>query len=457
MPKRSLAAALVLAFVLTSHCGTGRAADPRETPLVRAVKRARAAAVNIHSEKTAYSSDAAFGTGKKGRKINGMGTGIVIDERGYIVTNHHVVNGVDSLTVTLDNGSTYNAVVISEDPVRDLAILKITPLAPLTVMPLGTSSDLMLGETVFAVGNAYGYENTITMGIISALTRNVEVNDTQSYKNLIQTDAAINPGNSGGPLVNMNGEVIGINVAIRANAQKIGFAIPIDDARKIIADLLKIEYFDGTQHGLVTRDFKTGGDRKLVIESAKPGSPAEAAGLKFGDVILRAGNVAVHDGADLERAFLGHKPGDDVHLIVKRGGKSEEIALRLASVSGEPLASGGGSVIVHNDVEPQSQRLWDVIGLRVAKVQRTHPSLVNSKYEGGLQIVSVRQDSPAARGGLQQRDILVGLDRWSTLKLEDVTWVLDHRQAEIVNPLRYHIVRSNEPFYGDMVLIGQQH
>ncbi len=149
-----------------------------------------------------------------------MGTGIIIDERGYIVTNHHVVNGVDKVSVTLDSGSTYSAVVISEDPVRDLAVLKIQASVPLTVMPLGTSSDLMLGETVFAIGNAFGYESTITVGIVSALHRDVEVNDTQSYKNLIQTDAAINPGNSGGPLINLNGEVVGINVAIRAGTRR---------------------------------------------------------------------------------------------------------------------------------------------------------------------------------------------------------------------------------------------
>ena len=167
-----------------------------------------------------------------------------------------MVNGVDSLRVTLDNGSHYKATVISEDPVRDLALLKIQTREPLSVMPIGTSSDLMLGETVFAVGNAFGYENTITLGIVSTLHRDVEVNDTQSYKNLIQTDAAINPGNSGGPLINVNGEIVGINVAIRASAQKIGFAIPIDDARRVIADLMKVEYFDSTYHGLVSRDVK---------------------------------------------------------------------------------------------------------------------------------------------------------------------------------------------------------
>ncbi|HXY36252.1 MAG TPA: trypsin-like peptidase domain-containing protein [Planctomycetaceae bacterium] len=465
MPKRSLALALFLASVLAVGAGFGaggvggpaaaREENQRETPLVRAVQRARAAAVNIHTEKTAPVTDPAFATpGHHGRKINGMGTGIVIDERGYIVTNHHVVNGVDKLSVTLDTGNTYNAVVISEDPVRDVAILKIQASTPLTVMPLGTSSDLMLGETVFAIGNAFGYESTITVGIVSALHRDVEVNETQSYKNLIQTDAAINPGNSGGPLINLNGEVVGINVAIRAGAQKIGFAIPIDDARKIVADLLKIEYFDGTSHGVIARDVKAGSDRRMVIEAARSGSAADAAGLKPGDVVLKAGDTSVVDSADFERALLGHGVGDEVHLTVRRDGKQEDLSLKLGPANGELQANGTGSVIVHGESDPVSQRIWDVIGVRVNKIAKTNPKLVNSKYEGGLQVVEIRIDSPAAHGGIQPKDVLVGLDRWTTVRMEDVSWVLDHRQ-DLVTPLRFHIVRSSETLFGDMILATQ--
>jgi serine protease Do len=469
MPKRPLALALFLASILAVGAGLGAggvggapAAPParednsRETPLVRAVQRARAAAVNIHTEKTTPVTDPAYATpGRHGRKVNGMGTGIIIDERGYIVTNHHVVNGVDSLRVTLDTGNTYNAVVISEDPVRDLAILKIQASGPLSVMPLGTSSDLMLGETVFAIGNAFGYESTITVGIVSALHRDVEVNETQSYKNLIQTDAAINPGNSGGPLINLNGEVVGINVAIRAGAQKIGFAIPIDDARKIVADLLKIEYFDGTSHGLLARDVKAGSDRRMVVEAARVGSPADAAGLKPGDVVLKAGETNVVDSADFERALLGHGVGDEVHLTVKRDGKPQQVSLKLAPASGELQASGAGSVIVHGETDPVTQRIWDVIGVRVNKIAKSNTKLVNSKYEGGLQVLEIRNDSPAAHGGIQPKDVLVGLDRWTTIRTEDVSWVLDHRQDQ-VTPLRFHIVRSSETLFGDMMLATQQ-
>ena len=184
------------------------ASEARMSPIVRAIERVKNSAVNIHSEKTTF-GDSLFANGK-GRKVNGMGTGVIVDERGYIITNHHVVNGVDSLRCTLYDGSTYMAEVVSFDSKKDLAIIKISASRPLPVMPMGTSSDLMLGETVLALGNAYGYEHSVTAGIISALSRDVEVNETQSYENLIQTDASINPGNSGGPLINMDGEVIGI-------------------------------------------------------------------------------------------------------------------------------------------------------------------------------------------------------------------------------------------------------
>jgi serine protease Do len=465
MQKRAPAAAFILALLLATHSGVLRADDSRETPLVKAIRRARPAVVNIHSEKTApYSpTDAAFSAGNpRGRKINGMGTGVIIDERGYIVTNHHVVNGVDSLRVTLDNGGNYVATVVSEDPVRDLALLKIQSRDPLPVMPIGTSSDLMLGETVFAIGNAFGYENTITLGIVSALHRDVEVNDTQSYKNLIQTDAAINPGNSGGPLINVNGEIIGINVAIRAGAQKIGFAIPIDDARKVIADLMKIEYFDGTYHGMVGRDMKSGSQRRLVVDGARPGSPAEMAGLRPEDVILRAGDRQVTDEADFERALLGHAVGEEVRVLVQREGKNQTLSLKLGAATAEMAsATGTGNIVVHNvpgnvaaisqtsDSDPESQRIWESVGIRVLKIARSNPMLLNSKYEGGLQVVLVRPDSPAARSGIQQRDVLVGLDRYQTVKMTDVSYVLDHHETDFV---RFHVFRSNDTLYGDMAL-----
>ncbi len=204
---------LVCCFVLFSAAA---GSELRETPIVKAVKRARGAVVNIRGEKTVAIPPGQTAAPDAGRRVNGMGTGVVIDSRGYIVTNYHVVDGVREILVTLADGHRQTAKLVARDLETDLAVIKIDARTPLTEMPLGTSSDLMTGETVIAVGNAYGYEHTVTRGIVSALHRSVQVSDAQFYDDLIQTDASINPGNSGGPLLNIDGEMIGINVAVRA-------------------------------------------------------------------------------------------------------------------------------------------------------------------------------------------------------------------------------------------------
>ena len=223
------------------------AAESRRTAIVDAIASQRDAVVNIHGQKLISSE------GDEPKRVNGMGTGAVIDSRGYVVTNYHVVEGVERIEVTLASGATTSATLISHDLRTDLAIIKISPPHQLQVVRIGTSSDLMIGETVLALGNAYGYEHTVTRGIISALHRSVEVSRTQRYDDLIQTDASINPGNSGGPLLNIDGEMIGVNVAVRAGAQGIGFAIPVDKVLEVVSELLSVERLDHTWHGIVAR------------------------------------------------------------------------------------------------------------------------------------------------------------------------------------------------------------
>src|SRR6516225_2763036 len=292
MHRTPLAAAVVLAF-LHGFAYQLRAEEPplarptrdwslRQTPVVDVVKRVRDAVVNIHSERTVRgpAQEDLFAFAPSQNRVNGMGTGIVIDPRGYIVTNHHVIEDVNLLRVRLSDGSTHNARVLARDPESDLALLKIDAGRPLPTLPLGTASDLMVGETVIAMGNAYGYEHTVTVGVVSALKRDVTLNKDVSYKALIQTDASINPGNSGGPLVNVRGELIGVNVAIRAGAQGIGFAIPVDTMIRTAADMLSIRKRNGTWHGIVGRDrVDFGGDednptfqRTLVVERVEANS-----------------------------------------------------------------------------------------------------------------------------------------------------------------------------------------
>src|SRR6266852_4335291 len=216
------------------------AGEPRRSPVVEAVQRVRASVVNIHSERTVMgpASEELFSLAPSQNRINGMGTGVLLDPPGYIVTNHDVVEDVHVIRMRLNDGSTYSARVLSRDPDADLALLKIDTGRPLPVMPLGTGKDLMVGETVIAIGNAYGYEHTVTVGVVSALKRDVVLNKEISYKGLIQTDASINPGNSGGPLLNVNGEMVGLNVAIRAGAQGISFAIPVETMIRVTTEML---------------------------------------------------------------------------------------------------------------------------------------------------------------------------------------------------------------------------
>ncbi len=433
------------AAALAGTEASASAHDPRETPIVLAVKRAKASVVNIHSVKTSYDEAGVFAT-RQGRKVNGMGTGIVVDSRGYVVTNFHVVSGVDSLRCTLVDGGTFEATTVATDPKHDLALIRITPGRDLPVMPLGTSSDLMLGETVIAVGNAFGYEHTVTAGIVSALHRDVEVNETQSYENLIQTDASINPGNSGGPLLNLRGEVVGINVAIRAGAQRIGFAIPIDDARRAIAELISTERIDRTTHGLLTEDLKSPAESRLIVRGATSAGPAARAGFQPGDVVISAAGRPVADRVDFERALLGRKAGQNIDVTVRRGDATETLNMTLSQ------AAAGREVVAASDAVA-TDPVWSVIGLKLAAGNAD--DVTGTRYHGGLRVSAVRDGSPASGSGIRQGDVLVGLHVWETLSLDNVSWVLKHPESETFKPLKFYIVRGRETLYGHLKLASK--
>ena len=448
--------AVILALLAWTSCSSApvwAVSQNRQTATVRAVQRAKDGTVNIHSEKRARQSETLFSSGKE-NKINGMGTGMVVDERGYIVTNHHVVKEVDSLRVTLADGGSYPARIISYDSKHDLAIIKIDARRPLEVIPFGTSSDLMLGEDVLAIGNAFGYEHSVTRGIISSLSRDVEVNEEQSYENLIQIDAAINPGNSGGPLLNRDGDVIGINVAIRAGAQKIGFAIPIDDARKIVAALLNIERLEEHRHGMKGRDDKQGERRNLIVSSTAPNSPAARAGLQAGDVVLKAGSVDVVDMADFERAMLGRRVGENVSVTVQRNGETQEMELAVSGLASRrqvaqtqaapPQAPEPRPVVrAQND-----DRSWRLLGLKLASINDEEKPMLGRRYNGGMKVTAVRHGSTAQQNGIRSGDILVGLHVWETVNRDNVEFVVSNPQLASFSPLKFYILRGGETLYG---------
>lgn len=444
-----------LALMIVALTSTLRAEEEnfqslRDTTRTRVVAQALKSSVNIHTEKRQKSLDVVFSAGKSS-KINGMGTGIIIDNRGYIATNYHVVQDVERLRITTFDGMEYDGRVLAYDSRLDLAVLKIDPKSNLDVAQIGSSSDLMLGEDVIAIGNAYGYESTVTLGIISHKSRDVEVNEEQSYENLIQIDAAINPGNSGGPLINADGEVIGINVAIRAGAQRIGFAIPIDDARKTIARLINIERHHQTYHGVRCIDMKNGRNRKLVVQSTVANSPAAKAGLAQGDIIIKSGDVDVVDGADLERSLFGKKPGDKVNVIVKRAGEEKTLSMEVAALSGSKSVVGQQSIASTPSAKKTSKsvtdRTWSFFGMKLQKLP-AEISLVGQPYRGGLQVAEIRPNGPAFNKGIRQGDILVGLHIWETTNDDNIEYVLNHPQLRTIGPLKFYIVRNGETLFG---------
>jgi serine protease Do len=438
-----LLAITLLAPALRADEPAARApANPRRSPAVEVVERVKASVVNIHSERTvtdARDFDRKLDVSLTQHRVNGMGTGIVIDPRGYLITNHHVVDDVHSLRVRLHDGTTLPAKVIARDPEQDLAVLKVDPPKPLPVIPLGTSSDLMLGEPVIAIGNAFGYEHTVTTGIVSALKRDVTLNKEVSYKSLIQTSAGINPGNSGGPLLNVYGELIGVNVAIRAGAQNIAFALPIDNVLKVAADMIGTRKRNGLTHGLSLRDeVDPAGNpvkRWTVVDRVESGGPAEAAGLKAGDVVEKVGDVPVKCALDVERAYLDLPAGTRLDVVARRAKEEVKVAVAVKSlgrtVPGVTVAAGGDAV-------------WRRLGVKVDAVAAETVSRVNKDLRGGLAITDVNPDSPAARAGFQRGDVLIGLHQWETITSDNVSFVLNHPDLASFFPLKYFLIHNGE-------------
>jgi serine protease Do len=405
------------------------AASQRETPIVLAVRRAQPSVVNISSEKTVVGRNGWENSLSAAQRVNGMGSGVVIDERGYIITNAHVVDRVTSLRVKLLDGGTHDATVIGIDRGTDLALVKIDAGRPLPTIPLGTSHDLMIGETVIAVGNAYGYENTVTRGIISALGRTVKLNDELTYHDLIQTDSSINPGNSGGALLNIDGDLVGVNVAIRAGASGISFAIPVDTMRRIAADMMSIRKVNRTWHGLTYREAARGDASHIDLVVDKADGPAHSAGFRPGDRIVRLADRPVRNAIDVERGLLGLRAGDRTTVVVRRGESDETLTLTI-----EPLA------------ESPSELVWRRLGLRLSSIDAHQVQRFQSHLRGGMFVLQVQQGSPAANAGVQPGDYLVGLQQFETLNYDNVLSILTKQEPGSYDPIRVHVLRDGQHY-----------
>lgn len=286
------------------------------------------------------------------RAVQSAGTGIIISQDGYILTNKHVVNGVSRFEVVTSDGTKFNEVsVVGSDPLNDIAFLKLKGAKDLAAATLGNSGTVRVGQKVIAIGNSLGqYQNTVTSGIISGKGRPVEAStdasseDTESLTDLLQTDAAINPGNSGGPLLNMSGQVIGINTAIVSDAQSMGFAIPINAAKGLVRSILtdgklKKSYI-GVRYIAITPEVKA--KYKLAVNSGAyistigslvidPGGPADKAGLKAGDIITKIDGKAVGEQGGLGSIVAEYLPGETVTVTFLRNDQQRDVKLTLSA------------------------------------------------------------------------------------------------------------------------------
>jgi serine protease Do len=346
----------------------------RRTPVVVVAHNTLPAVVNIQTEATIqrrevdpfYDPFGFFGGRERSYTSQSLGSGFVWSNDGIIVTNNHVVEGASRITVNFQDGSQIAAKLIGVDPDSDLAVLRVDKKA-LPVAPIGTSADLMIGETVVAVGNPFGLSGTVTTGVVSALGRSVPSKEqNRTFTDFIQTDASINPGNSGGPLLNIEGRVIGINTAIYVNAQGIGFAIPVDRARKVIQDLLRYGQVHSAWLGAVTATLTPEEARRLSLQVSRgalvarifPHSPASAAGLKPGDVITAVDNRPVDSREAFSTFTATSATGQQIDLTLCRGSGTTHVKLRpvdppmnlglniLEQIAGLRVADQSKSVVV---------------------------------------------------------------------------------------------------------------
>jgi S1-C subfamily serine protease len=325
--------------------------DPTEEETVRIYKQAAPAVANIVTRAVQY--DFFFNA----MPVEGAGSGFLIDTAGHILTNYHVVAGAQTIEVTLGDQSRYKAKYIGADRRNDIALIKIDPRSrKLTPLPLGDSRDLLVGQRVLAIGNPFGFQSTLTTGVISSLGRTVQTSDTTFIDEAIQTDAAINRGNSGGPLLNSHGQVIGINSAIvspSGTSAGIGFAIPINTARRVAQDLITLGRVRRATLGIaagrsiwpgLSDALNLGVDRGFLIERLIPGGPAARAGVRGGNRTVLAGLQQLRIGGDVLVAIDGKpvastmdlslllnraKPGDTVTLTIVRNGKKMKVRVKL--------------------------------------------------------------------------------------------------------------------------------
>ena len=348
------------------------------------------------------------------RRESSLGSGFIINKEGYILTNDHVVKDAESIQVKLSNDKVYGGKVVGEDPKTDLAVIKINASEELPVAVLGDSDKLQVGQWAIAIGNPFGLDRTVTVGVVSATGRsNMGI---ETYEDFIQTDASINPGNSGGPLLNIYGEVIGINTAIVAAGQGIGFAIPVNMAKHVVGDLLKKGSVTRGWLGVsiqpvtdeMAQSFGLKKARGALISDVMAGGPAEKAGIKQGDIITSFAGREIKDARQLQLVVAETAVGQKVEAEIFRDGKAQKLTVTLGS-------SDSAAAVQPKSTEAPAG--W--FGMTVEELPR------NMRLRGlaGVLVTAVDPEGMAAEVGIQQGDII------SSVNQKKVSGLAEYAQA----------------------------
>jgi serine protease Do len=360
----------------------------------------------------------------------GTGSGVVISSNGYIVTNNHVVEGADEIEVTLHNNDSYMARIVGTDPSTDLALLQIKK-DDLQSLPLGNSDLVEVGEWVMAIGNPFNLNSTVTAGIVSAKGRNINIIDDKSaIEAFIQTDAAINPGNSGGALVNLKGELIGINTAIASPTGAYagyGFAIPADIVNKVVKDIMEYGMVQRAYLGIMVRDI----NGQLVkeehlktttgayVDSLTNKSAAAGAGIKTGDVIIGVNDIQVLKSADLLEQIGKHHPGDRVDIKVNRDGKEQSYTVKLADAKG-----------LKKQMANKERDILDILGASFEEIDQDTAGRLG--IDGGMRITELNDGLLKSQTEIKEGFIITGINHHPVKSESDVRKALEDRNGGVL-------------------------